>query len=108
MLPADEPVINDDEPLPYIFVGDDAFALTTRMLKPYSRTSRSRYMPPESLDSEVEGLLIPGTWRNEKNKTSFLPLQKVARKPAQDGKIIRDSYAQYFATTGAVSWQNKV
>nr|CAI5858499.1 unnamed protein product [Callosobruchus analis] len=73
-----------------------------------SRTSRSRYMPPESLDSEVEGLLIPGTWRNEKNKTSFLPLQKVARKPAQDGKIIRDSYAQYFATTGAVSWQNKV
>nr|CAI5861403.1 unnamed protein product [Callosobruchus analis] len=112
-------------PAAYIFVGDDAFALTTRMLKPYpgvynkgtqerifnyrlsrarrvvenvfgilssifrifkkpivleplrvteitmtcvllhnllrkSRTSRSRYMPPESLDSEVEGLLIPG------------------------------------------------
>nr|CAI5852789.1 unnamed protein product [Callosobruchus analis] len=143
MLPADEPVIRDD-----------AFALTTRMLKPYpgvynkgtqerifnfrlsrarrvvenvfgilssifrifkkpilleplrvteitmtcvllhnslrkSRTSRSRYMPHESLDSEVEGLLIPGTWRNEKNMTFFLPLKKVARKPAQDGKIMR-------------------
>nr|CAI5852787.1 unnamed protein product [Callosobruchus analis] len=54
-----------------------------------SRTSRSRYMPHESLDSEVEGLLIPGTWRNEKNMTFFLPLKKVARKPAQDGKIMR-------------------
>ncbi|KAJ8937654.1 hypothetical protein NQ318_002170 [Aromia moschata] len=64
-------------------------------------------MPPECLDSETEGLFTLATWRNEQNMTSFVPLKKVARKPAQDGKIIRNSYAQYFATNGAVPWQNK-
>nr|CAI5861402.1 unnamed protein product [Callosobruchus analis] len=109
MLPADEPVINDDEPLPYIFPGvynkgtqerifnyrlsrarrvvENVFGILSSIFRIFkkpivleplrvteitmtcvllhnllrkSRTSRSRYMPPESLDSEVEGLLIPG------------------------------------------------
>lgn len=35
MLPPDEPLPSCEEPLPYVFVGDDAFALTTHLLKPY-------------------------------------------------------------------------
>lgn len=35
--PGPEPMTNDTEPMPYFLVGDDAFALKTWMMKPYSR-----------------------------------------------------------------------
>ena len=35
-LPADSPLANDDQDMPYYFIGDDAFALRTTMMKPYS------------------------------------------------------------------------
>lgn len=34
-LPSDEPLQGDNTPLPFVFVADDAFALTTSMMKPY-------------------------------------------------------------------------
>lgn len=171
-LPEDEPLHDNEKPLPYVFLGDDAFPLSSYMMKPYagvhdkgsekrvfnyrlsrarrvvenvfgilasvfrifrkpmlldparvteitmasvllhnflrrSRASRSRYMPPESVDSEINGNVIPGTWRNtNENMTSFLPLRQVARKPGQEAMEIRNSYAQYFTTNGALPWQN--
>lgn len=36
-LPPDEPLPHDDRPMPYFFIGDDAFALKTWMMKPFSR-----------------------------------------------------------------------
>jgi hypothetical protein len=35
-LPHDEALPNTNRPLPYVFVADDAFKLTTNMMKPYA------------------------------------------------------------------------
>ncbi|XP_055954830.1 uncharacterized protein LOC130010792 [Patella vulgata] len=39
-VPQPEPLPNDDQPVPYHFVGDDAFALRTWMMKPFSHRSQ--------------------------------------------------------------------
>ena len=39
-LPKPVPLPNDDQPVPYHFVGDDAFALRTWMMKPFSHRSQ--------------------------------------------------------------------
>ena len=38
-IPDPVPLLHDDvdHPMPYFFVGDDAFAMTTYMMKPYGR-----------------------------------------------------------------------
>lgn len=38
-LPLPEPLVPDRVSLPYVFVGDEAFALSKYMLRPYSRNS---------------------------------------------------------------------
>ncbi|XP_002738105.2 cubilin-like [Saccoglossus kowalevskii] len=40
-VPQSEPLPNDDQPVPYHFVGDDAFALRTWMMKPFSGMASS-------------------------------------------------------------------
>ncbi|XP_068227845.1 uncharacterized protein [Palaemon carinicauda] len=39
-VPQPEPLPNDEQPVPYHFVGDDAFALRTWMMKPFSHQSQ--------------------------------------------------------------------
>lgn len=39
-LPQPEPIPNDDKPIPHHFVADDAFALKTWLMKPYSHRSQ--------------------------------------------------------------------
>ena len=41
-LPPDAPLPNDDEPIPYHFVADDAFAMKSWLLKPFSHQSQDR------------------------------------------------------------------
>lgn len=36
-FPPDDPIPNDDRPLPYYIIGDDAFPLRSWLMKPYSR-----------------------------------------------------------------------
>lgn len=38
-LPAAEPLPGRDKPIPYLLVGDDAFALSNNLMKPYSKKS---------------------------------------------------------------------
>lgn len=84
-----------------------------------SRTSRNMYTPRGTFDMEYEdGEVINGTWRTEiatssKGSTTssttrpgMEDLKKVARKPTKDGEQIRDTFAKYFISHGAVPWQN--
>ena len=40
-LPEPAPIPNDDKPVPYHFVGDDAFALRTWLMKPFPHRSQN-------------------------------------------------------------------
>ena len=39
-MPLPEPIPNDDKFIPYNFIGDDAFAMKTRLIKPFSHHSQ--------------------------------------------------------------------
>lgn len=41
-VPPDEPLPNDDRPMPYFLIGDNAFALKKTMMKPYGRRHLTR------------------------------------------------------------------
>jgi len=41
-LPAPDPLPPHDRPMPYFFIGDDAFALKPWMMKPFSRRYLTR------------------------------------------------------------------
>lgn len=171
-LPIDEPLPSKTEMMPYVFVGDDAFALERYMMKPYSgvyekgnskrifnnrlsrarrivenvfgimssvfrvlrkpillsenrvtditmtctllhnflrrsKSSRSNYTPPGTFDTENENEDYSGSWRADQNGiSSFLSLRKVARKSGLEALQVRDLFAEYFVTNGAVTWQN--
>lgn len=171
MLPPDEPLPAQDESLPYVFVGDDAFALSKNMMKPYSgvyekgnkkrifnyrlsrarrivenvfgimssvfrvfrrpilldtkkvttitmacallhnflrrsKSSSSRYCPPGTFDLEKDGEILPGSWRKEQNNiASLLPMRNVPRRSSNDAKNVRELFADYFISNGAVPWQ---
>lgn len=71
--------------------------------------SRNTYTPPVFLDNEDEGLVIEGGWRQkaQANQGALLPLRRIPRRPKTQSELIRDEFADYFITNGAVAWQNK-
>ncbi len=172
-LPPPEPLPGRQKPVPYVFVGDDAFPLSPTLLKPYpgvqaagsmqrifnyricrarrivengfgilasvfrvlrapmlleptkaalicmtctllhnflrrSGTSRNTYTPSGTFDTEENGDIIRGAWRQDSGMSSFIPLRNVARRPSQNAKDIQQEFAEYFMTTGAVDWQYDV
>lgn len=71
--------------------------------------SCSSYCPPRAFDAEdtVTGELIPGKWRviGEPNGT-LLKLKRVARKPNELGKKVREELSAFFMSEdGRVPWQ---
>lgn len=172
MLPADEWLPSKTNMLPYVFLGDDAFALNRYMMKQYtgiyekgnkrrifncrltraqrvaqnvfgimssvfrvfrrpilldtekvtnitmacallhnflrkSKTSSSKYCPQGTFDTEKEGEIIPGLWRQDhNNEASFLPIRKVPHRSGSNAKEVRELFTEYFITNGAVPWQN--
>lgn len=73
-----------------------------------SKTSKNIYTPVGAFNTEVDGRIVSGTWRGEHQSTaSFLPLRNVARRTKLSCQEVRDEFAEYFMTNGAVSWQNK-
>lgn len=84
--------------------------LTTIHLHNYLRkkpNTRSLYMPPGFLDSEIDGELKSGTWRDEPTPTSLLTLPCIPRKAGNYAEEIRSHLAYHFVTNGQIPWQNK-
>lgn len=84
--------------------------LTTIHLHNYLRkkpNTRSLYKPPGFLDSEIDGELRPGTWRDEPTPTSLLNLPCIPRKAGNYAKEIRSHLAHHFVTNGQIPWQNR-
>lgn len=72
-----------------------------------SKQSRSLYNPPGTFDTENEGEVRPGSWRNDpEGHTSLLSLRNIPIRAPLSAKAIRDTFAEYFVTDGAVAWQN--
>jgi len=76
-----------------------------------SKTSRKIYTPPGSLDTDVNGKIVFGRWRDEQKnmskKTSFLNLRAVSRKTKCTAQYIRKEFTEYFCTKGEIPWQNQ-
>lgn len=70
------------------------------------RYSSNVYTSQELLDSEEDGVLTEGSWRNDVNMTSMLPLQRVPRRSSVYLQTVRDEIADYCIKEGAVPWQN--
>jgi len=46
-----------------------------------------------------------GTWR-EAGASTMNQIRSIPRRSTLSSKDIRDTYAQYFVTSGCVAWQN--
>lgn len=174
-LPDENPLPGCSQPVPFVFLGDDAFPLLHNLLKPHpgaqtkgspkrvfnyrlsrarrvsenvfgilsakfrvlrkamtlepetaeivvsasiylhnflrnSSTSKMSYTPPGTFDSEDKdtGEMIQGSWRREQEDSHLISFKKVARKPTNEAKNVRDQFTAYFSTPrGMVPWQNK-
>nr|CAI5838160.1 unnamed protein product [Callosobruchus analis]CAI5839751.1 unnamed protein product [Callosobruchus analis] len=75
--------------------------------KPMSKSSRNIYTRQDTFDQEIDGKIIQGSWRQEReaNPTSLLPIRNIPRKSAGVSKDNRKQFAEYFKTVGRVPWQ---
>lgn len=74
-----------------------------------SKSSRNIYTPPGSFDTELEGQVIQGSWRQEDTPLSSLHnIRLIPRRPPINAQEIREEYADYFLTNGNLPWQNNV
>lgn len=72
-----------------------------------SKSSSNSYIPPGALDIEVNGRLLEGSWRNAQCADGFQHIRNVPRRATLQAKDIRREFANYFTTTGAISWQSQ-
>ncbi|KAL4715277.1 hypothetical protein ACJJTC_010847 [Scirpophaga incertulas] len=122
--------------VPYVILADKAFALNGYTMKSFQgepergslgrifnyrlsrgpvvhlhnflrKRSSQKYTPHGSLDTETETGITPGSWRNEGEHSSLLPLTNAPRRSGNDAKEIRLHLAQHFATNGEIPWQNR-
>lgn len=74
-----------------------------------NKTSRSIYTPPGTFDSEENGELVEGPWRDEPAAEGLQPLPRIPRRSPIDSRQIRDNFASYFVSErGMLPWQNFV
>nr|CAI5846697.1 unnamed protein product [Callosobruchus analis] len=72
-----------------------------------SKTSSNIYIPPGSVDSEEQGRRTLGHWRNSHNADCLENIRNVPCRATTNAKDIRKEIAEYFTSTGVVSWQNE-
>ena len=88
----------------------ESLVMAALVLHNYLRKSSSKnvYCPHGLLDTEFrDGELTNGLWRQDGTSESFLSLSVPAtgHNVANDAKMIRDTFKDYFVNEGAVEWQ---
>lgn len=73
-----------------------------------SKTSRSIYNPVGTFDNDKgDAIVQSGSWRNDQEGvTSIKPIKNIPRRTSISAKAVRDNFAEFFKTNGAVPWQN--
>lgn len=73
-----------------------------------SEHSNKLYTPPGSFDTEVNGEMIRGSWRNQPDPTNaFLPTVAVPRTPTVSSQEVRNEIAEYCCFTNRLDWQDR-
>nr|CAI5834076.1 unnamed protein product [Callosobruchus analis]CAI5861679.1 unnamed protein product [Callosobruchus analis] len=94
-------------------VVENAFGICStvfRVLHNYLRkspTSKHLYCPDGALDSEENGQVILGTWRNDNQTSSLFNLRNVPRKSSKSAQEIRNEFSTHFVGDGSVPWQTE-
>lgn len=71
------------------------------------REKNTNYISYGLVDQEVNGQIIPGSWRQQNN--GMQSLQPLNQNSTTVSKITRDRFSKYFSTEGSVEWQlNKI
>lgn len=74
-----------------------------------SKSSRGIYTPPGTFDSELDGQVVQGNWRQEDiSLSSFHNIKKMLRRSPSNAQEMREEFANYFLTNGNLPWQNNV
>lgn len=72
-----------------------------------NQSSNHIYTPTGTFDSEINGEIIEGSWRQQCSEGSSLTsMQKVGRKPSISAERIRRELAEYFEANGRIPWQD--
>lgn len=69
-------------------------------------TSRHLYAPTGTFDRETNGIFYPGRWRDNQESGGLVPIGNTPRRAGITARNIRTHLAEYFATNGAIPWQN--
>lgn len=71
-----------------------------------SKTSREIYTPPNAFDSEIDGNLVEGSWRQDGGVgTALTSLKTKPRKSKETARENRTEFTKYFEHN-ALHWQN--
>jgi hypothetical protein len=70
------------------------------------KNTSANNISPELFDRELDGVLIPGQWRNEINEVTFAPIAAIPRRSSNNAKEIRLHLAEHFITNGSIPFQN--
>lgn len=73
-------------------------------------TNANAYLPQGTTDIEDidAGVIIPGSWRREVSNLAMVGNNNVGNRSSRQARELRDRYADYFAGSGAVPWQNRM
>lgn len=72
-----------------------------------SNYSSPLYVLAGAFDTERDGQIIPGTWRqDQQDMSSFLSLRNIPRKPGRQAEEVRKSFCNFFKTTEKIPWQD--
>ncbi|XP_029340998.1 uncharacterized protein LOC115033115 [Acyrthosiphon pisum] len=64
------------------------------------------YTPPGSLDTEKDGALTNGRWRQEQPTSSLLSMRNIPRRITDHAKTVRLHLADHFVLNDVLPWQN--